>query len=139
MARRIPRQSLRWWSCSSAPPPSPVIPPGLLEYLKKKEQEDSFSRSQSQLNHLHSALQRYSLDSCLVPKILKSICLCSCVEEQEELDDTDIGDLCFIRGRERCSAGMDFCQPRKVCGEVCRKVAGGKLLSSLLLSSWQLS
>ena len=86
MARRIPRQSLRWWSSSSAPPPSPVIPPGLLEYLKKKEQEDSFSRSQSQLNHLHSALQRYSLDSCLIPKMIKSICLCSCVEEQEELE-----------------------------------------------------
>jgi len=49
------------------PPPTPAIPPGLLQYLEKKEQEESFGRSESQLASLHSALR-------------------SCVEEHEELE-----------------------------------------------------
>jgi len=53
-------------SSSSVPPPTPAIPPGLLQYLEKKEQEETFGRSQSQLANLHSALR-------------------SCVEEHEEL------------------------------------------------------
>ena len=60
MGKSIPRQSLRWLSSSSVPPPTPAIPPGLLQYLEKKEQEESFGRSQNQLANLHSALRRYT-------------------------------------------------------------------------------
>ena len=64
MGKSIPRQSLRWLSSSSVPPPTPAIPPGLLQYLEKKEEEEeSFGRSQSQLADLHSALRRYMLGS----------------------------------------------------------------------------
>ena len=60
MGKSIPRQSVRWLSSSSVPPPTPAIPPGLLQYLEKKEQEENYGRSQSQLANLHSALRRYT-------------------------------------------------------------------------------
>ena len=70
------------------PSPTPAIPPGLLQYLEKKEQEETFGRSQSQLANLHSALRRY-IPGSSKPTInlgLKVIfALSSCVEEHEEL------------------------------------------------------
>ena len=90
MGKSIPRQSLRWLSSSSVPPPTPAIPPGLLQYLEKKEQEANYGRSQSQLANLHSALRRYSSGSAkdYVQQIknLSLYLLSSCVEEHEELE-----------------------------------------------------
>ena len=79
MGKSIPRQSLRWLSSSILPLPTPAIPPGLLQYLEKKEQEESYGRSQSQLANLHSALRRYSSGSSKADvhqiKNLSSYCL----------------------------------------------------------------
>ena len=90
MGKSIPRQSLRWLSSSSIPPPTPAIPPGLLQYLEKKEQEESYGRSQSQLANLHSALRRYTpgstKDNVQQIKNLSLYLLSSCVEEHEELE-----------------------------------------------------
>ena len=92
MGQSIPRQSLRWLSSSSS---TPAIPAGLLQHLEKKEQEESFGRTQSQLANLHSALRRYMSGSSKSTadvqeirdkKVIYIHVPSSCVEEHEELE-----------------------------------------------------